>query len=159
MNALRIQLARLASGMLASGMLASGITLSAMLGCGSGPYDLAPVSGVVTLDGAPVAEARVVFEPMRVGEEALNAGPGSWGQTDAEGRFVVETMAGERGAVVGLHRITITTFLGEMNRAGHSAGVVRQEEIPPRYFEAGALTFTVPADGTDAADFALTRSE
>ena len=47
-----------------------------LTGCGSSAYDLVPVSGIVTLDDKPVAGARVVFEPTRSGEAALNAGPG-----------------------------------------------------------------------------------
>ena len=54
--------------------------VGSVVGCGS-EFDLAPVSGIVPLNGTPVVGARVVFEPSRTGEEALLAGPGSYGVT------------------------------------------------------------------------------
>lgn len=126
------------------------------VGCGTSEFELAPVSGTVTLDGKPVAEARVIFEPRREGQAALTAGPGSDGLTDAQGRYSLTTSVGEeQGAVVGPHTVTVSTYLAEVDRSRDTARVIRQEEIPSRYMEAGALTFEVPPDGTDKADFAL----
>ena len=125
-------------------------------GCGSSPYDFAPVSGTVTLDGQPVAGARVIFEPQRSGKEALEAGPGSDGKTDEDGRYTLATTdAGETGAVVGPHTVMISTYQAEIDRTRDSSRVVRKEEIPARYLEPGALTFEVLPEGSDQADFAL----
>ncbi len=132
------------------------VLLLAAVGCGGDEYPLAPVSGTVTLDGAPVADARIGFEPVRQGE-SLEAGPGSYGKTDQEGRFSLKSLHGDQGAVVGPHMVRITTF---QTKGSGPAGieVVAEERIPARYVDGSTLRFTVPADGTDEADFELTSN-
>ena len=49
-------------------LVAAVLTLS---GCGSHGSPTVPVSGRVTLDGQPVSEARVSFEPVGEGDEAV----------------------------------------------------------------------------------------
>ena len=129
-------------------------------GCGTREFELSPVSGIVTLDGTPVAGARVIFEPMRTGQQALAAGPSSDGTTDEAGRYSLElTSDGTLGAVVGDHSVTISTYLAEFDRSRNVGQVVRKEEIPPRYFEPDALMFKVPAEGTEQANFPLVTRE
>ena len=107
-------------------------------------------------DGQPVAGARVIFSPERTGQDALAAGPASDGTTDENGQFTLaSSIDGKRGAVVGRHSITISTYLAESDRSKDTYEVVRQEEIPQRYNQPGALTFDVPEDGTKSADFEL----
>lgn len=125
-------------------------------GCGSSEFDLAPVSGIVTLDGKPVAGARVIFEPQRTGQDALSAGPGSDGLTSEDGRYSLVTSVGEQpGAVVGAHTVMISTYMAKSDRSRDASTVVRKEEIPPRYLEPGAIAFDVPAGGSEHADFDL----
>ena len=125
-------------------------------GCGGEEFPLARVSGTVTLDGAPVADARVVFEPVRQGD-SLEAGPGSYGNTDQQGRFRLKTLHGERGAVVGPHVVRITTLqVKDSGPAGIE--VIAEERIPARYVDGSTLRFIVPADGTQQADFELTSN-
>ena len=127
-----------------------------IVGCGSSEFDLVPVSGTVTLDGEPVAGARVIFEPHRTGEDALSAGPSSNGVTDETGRFTLATtMDEDQGAVVGKHTVTISTYLAEVDRTRDTGRIIRQEEIPARYAEPGALTFEVSDGGTENAVFDL----
>ena len=64
-------------------------------------------------------------------------------------------MNGDDGAVTGRHRVTITTYEAEVDRAREWMKVIRQEEIPGKYREPGALEFEVPAEGTEQADFSL----
>lgn len=130
------------------------------IGCGSSEFDMAPVSGVVTLDGEPVADARIIFSPQRTGKEALSAGPASDGTTDETGRFTLATsIEGTTGAVVGAHTVTISTYLAESDRSKDTYKVVRDEEVPAKYNKPGALTFDVPSDGTKQADFKLESSK
>jgi hypothetical protein len=68
-------------------------------GCDRSGLDLAPVSGVVTYQGAPVEKAGVIFVPDR--------GPFAMGTTDAQGRFTLRT-ANREGALVGTHRVAIS---------------------------------------------------
>ncbi len=139
---------------LALALLLAGVSL----GCGgSGSYGLAPVSGVVTLDGAPVAQAEVVFQPVG-GEDNPTPGPSSMSRADAEGRYQLTTIRNEPGAVVGKHRIVITT--PRPPQAGDSdsgfTAPVHKEVIPARYNNDTQLTFEVPAGGTNEANFELT---
>ena len=75
-------------------------------GCRSSDFEIVPVSGVVTLDGQPLANARLSFNPRAVGNN-LRAGPDSFGKTDQQGRFQLETIDRIRGAVVTTHRVRI----------------------------------------------------
>ncbi len=123
-------------------------------GCGGHDYPIAPVEGTVTLDGEPLANASVGFEPVRK-EKGTTAGFGSYGQTDAQGRYRLESVHGDDGAVVGKHRVSISTMRAEEGPNGEIK-IVAPERVPERYQSGDALTFVVPEEGTDEADFALT---
>jgi hypothetical protein len=126
-------------------------------GCGdSASYELAPVSGVVTLDGKPVPQALVVFQPIG-GEDNPTPGPSSSAAADSEGWFELKTVQGESGAVVGKHRVKITTPSPAPPSDTDSgfAQPVHKEIIPSRYNSDSELTFEVPADGTTEANFPL----
>jgi hypothetical protein len=68
-------------------------------GCNRGGLELAPVEGVVTYNGSPVADAGVMFAPQQ--------GPSAMATTDADGRFSLTT-ANQPGAVIGDHRVSIS---------------------------------------------------
>src|SRR3954463_11185729 len=77
----------------------------AMAGCGQG-LPVAPASGVVLLDGSPLANASITTQPIAT--NSRNPGPGSFGRTDAEGRFDLELVQpAVRGAIIGEHRVRI----------------------------------------------------
>ena len=133
------------------------LLLAAVIGCSNSPYPLVPVSGVVTLDGQPLPNARVAFEPQSQGQ-GLDVGPGSYGKTNAEGHFELETIDGTPGAIVGPHRVAISTFQGKMIPGGDELKVVVEEKVPERYRKPGALSFAVEIGGTTAADFRLDSS-
>src|SRR5690606_492951 len=70
----------------------------------------APVSGVVTLDGKPLADAKLIFEPIG-DDKGTAAGKPSYGRTDEAGRYTLSSpIAGEQGAAVGPHRVRIVTM-------------------------------------------------
>jgi hypothetical protein len=75
------------------------LILAAIVGCRHSDLNLAPVEGVVTFDGAPLANAGVMFLPEQ--------GAMAVGITDAEGRFTLTT-ANEPGALIGSHRVSIS---------------------------------------------------
>lgn len=137
--------------------LACGFALGVLLlaGCGASPYELAPVSGRVTLDGNALAGARVSFEPQAA-QGADIVGPGSFAVTDDNGRYVLATVDKQAGAVIGKHRVAIGTSQHSPDRT--KMEVIREEEVPARYNTESQLTFDVPTGGSDAADFEL-RSE
>lgn len=126
-----------------------------MTGCGGGEdFDLVPVSGRVTLDGQGLAGARVLFNPTISGG-GINAGPGSVGETDADGNFTLKTFDDQPGAVVGRHYISISTFKGEVDmNAENELREITPERVPEE-FRSGTKTFDVPQGGTDAANFSM----
>lgn len=71
------------------------------LGC-SGSANLHPVSGVVTLEGKPLANTRVTFNPTD------SAGRMAFGQTDSEGQFKLTTFNHNDGALPGQYKVTIS---------------------------------------------------
>jgi hypothetical protein len=126
-------------------------------GCGGKTHDLAKVSGTVTLDNQPLAEARVVFQPIGTGKG--NPGPGSSGVTDANGRYSLRAATDAVGAVVGSHRVSITLGTGTTNPDSDQPAKPTRRQLPARYNTNTELTCEVPAGGTDKADFALWSKE
>lgn len=133
------------------GLLFVPLVLSlALLGCDSSPYQIAPVSGKVTLDGEPLVNALVSFQPIGAGGNQ-EPGPGSYGRTDKEGRFTLRVVDPDQpGAVVGQHQVLISTATSDGGDADRTVG----ERVPRRYRD-GELQFEVPSGGTTAANFDL----
>src|SRR5262249_49789958 len=78
--------------------------LICLAGCKSHPYDVVSVSVVVPINGKPVKDVRVGFQPTDTTK--LNPGPGSVGITDAEGRYTLKAIGlNTNGAVVGEHTV------------------------------------------------------
>jgi len=128
------------------------IALPLVAGCSSG--NVVPVSGRVTLNGQPVANVHVSFQPIATGSDH-NPGGGSYAFTDADGRFTLRLVDGETpGAVVGRHRVEITprNTDDDADRRGKGAA----SGVPDRYNRNSELTFEVKRGGTDKADFLLT---
>ena len=130
------------------------LCLFLLVGCGGSEFPVAPVSGTITLDGQPLADARIGFEPRQIGSNPLS-GPGSYAKTDAQGHYVLKTLDGQRGAVVTTHDVWIRTSVAPAQR-GLEVFEPAAEQIPPRYNDETTLSFPVPAEGTDQANFALT---
>lgn len=79
--------------------------LLSLAGCGS-KYELAPVSGVVRIDGQPYPGGKVVFYPVATGGSDI-AGRPSFGKMDGEGRFELSCYKQSDGAIVGEHTVTL----------------------------------------------------
>jgi hypothetical protein len=127
------------------------------LGCGGG-RDLGTVSGKVTLDNQPLADARVNFQPI---SEARNAGVGSFGRTDANGEYsltLIDQTA--QGAIVGKHRVMIRAVTaGQGNRADDRAPAGK-DRVPPEYNINSTLTFVVqPGDNTANWDLQTKKND
>jgi hypothetical protein len=114
------------------------------LGCGS-KDGLAPVSGVLMLEGQPLADANVVLHPVK----AKGAGP-FVATTDSVGKFALGPAAGPAGsgAVPGEYRLTITTLKTVPVGEGDAAvpKVVTPERVPDNYSH-GNMRFVVPDGG------------
>ena len=125
-------------------------------GCNSPDYQLAPIEGVVTLDGAPLAGGVVNFQPT--GRTSSAPGPGSTGRTDQQGRYRLTTINDEIGALVGMHKVKIYSYSPEDAPVGDSDvdAVASAERVPEQYNYRTQLKFEVPAAGDLEADFHLT---
>lgn len=116
-------------------------------GCGGSGPEVAPVSGRVTLDGAPLAGARIRFQP-----EASGGSP-SHGTADADGRYVLGYKRGQPGALIGWHAIQI-----EPSRHGDPESKTKPPAVPARYNAESELREEVKAGEDNVFDFALTTN-
>ena len=97
-------------------------SLLAAVGCGgaSDVPPLAPVTGKVILDGKPTGGLTVQFIPDN---EQGTTGPASSGISNVEGYFELFTPAGEKGAVIGAHKVVVKCPFTLAGRAGTGDGV------------------------------------
>jgi len=124
-----------------SGLPLSCLVLASLVAVGCSRSDRPPlgrVGGTVTLDGAALAGALVVFTPDGPGRSALAT-------TDSAGRYELSFLRDIAGANVGTHRVRITTATED--RGG-------KEILPDRYHVKTELTATVEP-GTNTLDFPL----
>ncbi len=123
------------------------LAISGVCGCGGGS-SFAPVEGIVTLDGNPVADASVVLGPMR----ATDPGPFT-GSTDAQGKYSLGTADDPGGgAAPGEYFVNITT-VKPIPGADESTPPPTQKEIIPMAYRDGSQRIVIPAGGTSAANF------
>jgi hypothetical protein len=119
-------------------------------GCNRSGLNLAPVSGVVRYNGAPVAHAGVMFVP--------ETGPYAIGTTDAEGRFTLKT-ANHEGAIVGSHKVAISKHKTTSTQVAgeHMPRYNTKYFVPEKYASpvTSELTATVEDDDNNF-DFELT---
>ena len=146
-----------------------------MLGCGADKFPV--VSGKITAAGAPVPSVRVTFAPQAVGNNH-SPGPLSTGVTDKNGVFTLTTRYGDSGAVAGPHQVTFEWANMEFDAmsslreelANAKVDSAKQAEVQAEIDELKKKrkslpkvnihqvdSFTVPADGTDAANFDIGR--
>jgi len=132
------------------------------VGCAnrSGP-PIAAVSGKITVDGQPIADVIVTFEPIATDVSADQRST-SLGITGADGKYVIKG-GGEQfnGALVGKHKVTLALKEPEGMDELDPKYNVRTEmkklknfkQFPKRYNASSELTFDVPANGSNQADF------
>jgi hypothetical protein len=123
------------------------LALGLVAGCGDSRF--APVSGTIRMDGKPLANVSVIFQPN--GKE-VNPGPGSSGRTNEQGEYSLQAMGtGVRGAVIGEHRVLIQPTVASGPDDTRPTSTVA---IPKRYNYLTQLTFSVK-QGNNTADFDL----
>lgn len=125
-----------------------------LAGCSGGPEkpDLYPLTGVVTLDGEPLANANLTFIPVA---GRMTGGPVAIAVTDDAGRFEAQT-AGEPGAAVGEYSVTVTASAGggpvsvEVDSADYERMMSGEQPVES--------TSPVPAVYSNAAESKLTAT-
>ena len=144
--------------------LSCSVLLAAVVcaGCGAaGNIPKAAVSGVVTLDGKPLAGVSVNFN-----NEAL--GFSGYGKTDSEGRYSLV-----QGAAVGTNTVVLKKItemegfdedpesgmddgqLEAMQDGGENGESIVSNKIPEEYGEKSKLKYEVTASGATDANFDL----
>ncbi len=131
----------------------------AFVGCGKEPYDVASVSGRITMDGKPVEKAAVMFQPVAP-KGSREPGPGSYGVTDADGRYTLKLIGLEKnGAVVGHHKVRIENYTEPEDTTDDRPNRRRPKpavQIPSWYYYQSPFECDVPSGGKTDANFDLT---
>lgn len=112
------------------------------VGCGSG-VDMGEVTGTVTLDGQPVANLEVNFEPIDA-----SLGTTATGYTQAAGEYELFYPGGKKGAPVGEYTVRIVS--AELDE--EAGPPIR---IPAKY-NAESDLIRVVETGDNSFDFELT---
>ena len=83
------------------------VVLVNVSGCSDGRLNTEPVSGVITLDGVPLAEAMVNFRLKVPGE-----GAAGFARTNERGEYRLQTMAGrpDAGTLPGEYAVTVVKY-------------------------------------------------
>jgi hypothetical protein len=124
-----------------------GLLCASILVCGCNKENapgLGRVSGTVTMDGSPVADAAILFEP-----QGGTAGT-SLGQTDASGKYELFYSRTHKGAVTGEHVVRINTY----RETDDDKPQIRKETIPTKYNSKSELKVTVTR-GSNTHNFEL----
>lgn len=120
-----------------------------VVGCSgsSDALDMGKVAGHVTLDGQPLANAQIIFAPKD--------GRPSIGKTDEDGWYVLQYTGDREGALIGKHRVRITTHIDDYSDevSGHVVKG-RKEVLPEKYHRASILEANV-VKGANNIDFDL----
>jgi hypothetical protein len=130
------------------GLASLAVGLAAFLplaGCGSGGPELGTVQGTVTLDGNPLPDAKIEFQPQGDGSP-------SYASTDAQGRYELMYGIDKPGAMPGEHVVRISTFR-VVSESGEAPREM-PERVPPTYNSNSELIREVQA-GDNTIDFAL----
>ena len=121
-------------------------SLSLSVGCGGGGAsdqpDLGNVSGVVTMDGQPLANVTISFSPSQ--------GRPSIGKTDAAGKYELGYLGDTKGAVIGAHTVSIST----PQEAPTPPGTTYKDPVPAKYNAKTTLKEEVKA-GDNTINFDL----
>tara|TARA_R110002111_G_scaffold100976_6_gene156519 strand:+ start:79994 stop:80527 length:534 start_codon:yes stop_codon:yes gene_type:complete len=123
--------------------------LSSFTGCmGSGGEpipDLAEVTGIVTLDGSPLENAKIVFEPQQISEKGRARA--SSASTAADGSYTLEYNADASGATPGKHTVVVLKMSDDPAKAG-------EQLIPAKYNDKTELTADITT-GENTVNFDL----
>ena len=101
------------------------VAASMFAGCGGDGPRLGEVKGVVTLDGQPLTNARVVFH--------IEGARDSYAFTDENGQYELTYLRDKKGAVIGRHHVSITM--------ANSDGTAAQQKLAPVEVHAGKNVF------------------
>ena len=146
----------------AYGALCSAI-LSLLTGCSSVP-PMVPVTGIVRIEGKPMANVKVCFYPEKLNEDQNKNGFGS-AITDDTGTYTIEGTANQQGLFPGNYRVTLSLPVdkqGKMLPGGVKPSEVRGSKnlVPSKYHNQNTTPEIVEVQRTGLhKDFDLTKAE
>lgn len=114
-----------------------------LLGCGSNNEG---VTGTITLDGQPLADAEVVFTPEEGGRPAT-------AMTDSAGKYDLVYTINEKGAPAGKYIVRIRASKTKTGEDGRDVNT--PEVVPPKYNQKSELMVEVKDGGANQFDFAI----
>jgi hypothetical protein len=115
------------------------------------PLPRVPVSGTVTLDGTPLPQGMIQFNPA----EGTKGAPASGEIT--EGKFSIEKT---QGPVPGKYKVMISSRAPAKLKEGEQPGgtpKLQPETVPAQYNSKSTLEKEVPAGGSSSLEFALKK--
>jgi hypothetical protein len=136
-------------------LAAAAVCCAVPAGCSDSPYELAQVTGAVSIDGRPFTHGKVMFAPIAKGESRL-AGKAAFGQLGPDGTYRLSTYKEGDGAVAGDHWVTVIHIAPK----GEGATAAEPEGgWPPFTRVAVPQKVTVSADQDNRIDIRLTRQD
>jgi len=133
---------------LGAGLCILAISLVAVYGfAGASGPQLGRVSGTIRLDGEPLPDATVEFQPI-----AADGSP-SMAVTRTDGSYELMFVRDMPGAMVGKHKVRITTYRQLSSMAPGGPGEI-PEKLPPQYNSETTLEKEVKR-GRNTIDFDL----
>jgi hypothetical protein len=115
------------------------LLLVPLAGCGHSGPQIAPVHGHIKLDGQPLANADIQFQPD--GSQRSSSG-----RTDADGQYSLMYKRGQPGAMVGQHTVRISV----------SSEVVKHPPIIAARFDTKSELVREVKSGDNEFDFDVT---
>lgn len=123
----------------------------AAVGCSNQP-PVAPVRGIVKMDGKPLPGGRVMFQPIASGEKKI-VGQVAIGQIQKDGSFVLTTYEDGDGALIGAHHPVVMENRQEDDPnaarptvAGPKIGVISLNDITYEVVAGEDNEFTIELD-------------
>ncbi|MCA9269259.1 MAG: hypothetical protein KDA41_12345 [Planctomycetales bacterium] len=127
------------------------------LGCSSGGPPTEHVTGTITYQGAPVAEAQIGFVPTPGQSDVKPAR----GQTDAQGRYTLRTYVKPglevNGAMAGEFKVTVVVAGAQNRIVGYEELANEKSPVPTEFADAQTTTLSasVAPGGNNVFDFSL----
>lgn len=129
----------------------AGMMAALLAGCGGDGIKRAPIVGLLTLEGSPLANASIDFTP-----QGKTEGIGAIGTSDSQGKFeVISSRKGHEGIPPGEYTVRVSLFMNPDGTplprdATQADNPFAYEAIPTPYSGANSpLKVTIPNEGGD----------